>query len=168
MTYSCGIDIGKSGFIVIHSENGFNKFPIPLVGKVLDIKEFASILLTYPDIKHCVIEDLHAIYGSSAGSTFSFGYVCGITEALLTSLNIPFTKVNPKTWQKEMWEGIPIQYKPSSTGKTKVVDTKATSLIAAKRLFPTESFLKTQRSKVPDNNLVDAMLLCEYCRRKFI
>ena len=165
MIYSCGIDIGKSGFIVIHSDGEFNKFPIPLIGKEIDINEFKKILLMHK-INHCVIEDLHAIYGSSAGSTFSFGYVCGITEALLTSLNIPFTKVSPKTWQKEMWEGIPIQYKPSTTGKTKVVDTKATSLIAAKRLFPNESFLKTQRSKVPDNNLVDAILLCEYCRRK--
>lgn len=168
MNYSyLGIDIGKTGFMSLLTDDFCVNYPIPTISNIVDIKEFDILLKTYPNIKHCVIEDLHAVFGSSAKSTFNFGFVCGVVESLLVSNEIPYTKVNPKTWQKEMWEGVPIQYKSSTTGKTKVIDTKATSLIAAKRIFPTNSFLKSGRSKKPDHNLVDAMLLAEYCKRNF-
>jgi len=163
-----GIDIGKTGFISIQDVNTklHINYEIPVIADQIDILEFNKIL-TLHEVDYCVIEDLHAVFGSSAKSTFSFGFVCGVVEALLSANKIPYTKVNPKIWQKEIWEGIPIQYKSSSTGRTKVVDTKATSLIAAKRIFLYHSFLKTERSKKPDHNLVDAMLLSEYCKRKF-
>lgn len=116
---------------------------------------------------HCVIEDVHAKFGSSAKATFSFGYVCGATEAMLIAHDIPYTKVNPKKWQKEMWEGIPVQKKPSSSGKTMVNDTKLMSLMAAKRLFPEVDLRASNRSKIPHDGKVDSLLLAEYCRRKF-
>ena len=80
---------------------------------------------------------------------------------------IPYTKVQPKKWQKQAWEGIPLIKKPSSTGKTQVTDTKAMSLIAAKRLFPKEDLRATERSKIPHDGKVDSLLMANHCLRNF-
>ena len=165
-----GIDPGKNGFICIHVsglddfDDKFTYYPIPLINKEVDLKELCSCLVM--DGKkidvHCVIEDVHAIYGSSAKATFTFGWIVGVLEALLVAHEIPYTKVTPKVWQKEMWEGIPIQKKAN-----KRTDTKAMSLLAAKRLFPNEDMRASERCKVPHDGKVDALLLAEYCKRKF-
>ena len=171
---SIGIDPGKSGFMtVIGSDKWIVYYAMPLIKKQLDVAELASWFSGMPslfaefDSLHCVIEDVHAMFGSSAKSTFSFGYVCGVIEALLVSNKIPYTKVNPKTWQKEMWQGIPMVKKPSKSGKTMTTDTKAMSLMAAKRLFPNEDLRATERSTTPHDGKVDSLLIAEYCRRKF-
>ena len=64
--------------------------------------------------------------------------------------------VVPQTWQKVCWEGVPKQD-----------NTKATSLLAARRLFPAEKFLATQKSSVPHDGLVDAALLAKYMEIKY-
>lgn len=169
-----GIDPGKTGFICEwnDSRGTFEFFPIPKIGTEVDVKEidnlFKERIARFGDYDiHCVIEDVHAVFGSSAKGTFEFGKIVGVLEALLYSNNIPFTKVQPKKWQKDMWEGIPIQKKPSSTGKTMTTDTKKMSYMAAKRLFPEVDLRKSTRAKNPDHNKVDALLITEYCRRKF-
>jgi hypothetical protein len=163
-----GIDPGKNGFICILDTNiapngEFLYYAVPLIGKDVDIKELNSILKRdYDKDVHCVIEDVHAIFGSAAKATFNFGWIVGVLEAILVAHRIPYTKVKPKEWQKEMWQGIPLQKKPN--GRT---DTKAMSLLAAKRLFPNEDLTATERSVKPHDGKVDALLLSEYCRRKF-
>jgi len=169
-----GIDPGKNSYITTIAPNGEIVFdPIPMIGKEIDVKALDYIFQT---LENCyqdpiaVIEDVHAIFGSSANATFDFGYTTGLLEALLVAHKIPFTKVQPKTWQKEMWEGVPIQRKASSTGKTQVNDTKAISEMAAKRLFPNEDLRPndaTTRCKKSDHNKVDSLLIAEFCRRKF-
>jgi len=163
-----GVDPGKSGFICIynHEKDDYSFKPIPLIGKELDIHSLFNIFYDYNDgLTHCVIENVHAVFGSSAGSTFDFGFTCGVLEAILVSCEIPYTKVPPKKWQKEMWQGITLMTKPSKTGKTQQTDTKSMSLLAAKRLFPNLNLKKSERSKLPDHNLVDALLICEYGKR---
>jgi hypothetical protein len=165
-----GIDPGKNGFICKYVSNidyeSFKYDQIPLINKEVDLHTLNDILdidhIAAKNNVHCVIEDVHAIFGSAAKATFNFGYVVGVLEALLVSHNIPYTKVKPKEWQKEMWQGIPLQKKPN--GRT---DTKAMSLLAAKRLFPNEDLTATERSVKPHDGKVDALLLAEYCRRKF-
>ena len=168
---SIGIDPGKTGFItIIHGNDSPMYIAIPLVAKQLDLSSLAVIfydLHKTNNIIHCVLEDVHAMFGSSAKSTFTFGYVCGVIEALLVANRIPYTKVAPKKWQKQMWEGIPLIKKPSTSGKTHVTDTKAMSLLAAKRLFPNEDLRATIRSKNPHDGKIDSLLLAEYCRRNF-
>jgi len=172
-----GIDIGKEGYFVIHNSenNSYETICMPKIGKIIDTKEVDSIIKTMLagidifeglDI-YAVCEDLHAVFGSSAKATFEFGYAAGLIEMVLVSNNIPFTKVAPKKWQAEMWQGVPIMKKPSSTGKTLVNDTKGMSLVAAKRLFPGFNLCRTTRCKVADNNLVDALLMCLYAQRNF-
>jgi len=164
-----GIDPGKSGFITIISGEEYFFSPIPLIGKYLDVHELNEILAQISKLPnlHCVMEDVHAKFGSSAKATFSFGFICGVTEALIMSNKIPLTKIQPKEWQKEIWKGIPIQKKASSTGKTMVNDTKLMSLMAAKRLFPDVDLKANNRCKIPHDGKVDSLLIAEFCRRKY-
>jgi hypothetical protein len=164
-----GIDPGKTGFICKMSEDGIEFSQVPKIGtKVVDLLELSRLIESFQGLNcHCVIEDVHAIYGSSAGATFEFGRVVGNLESFLVAYRIPHTRVAPKKWQKEMWQGVPVQKKKSKSGKTMTVDTKKMSEIAAKRLFPDVDLRKSTRAKNPDDNKVDSLLMAEYCRRKF-
>lgn len=166
-----GVDPGKRGCLVLITENRqVKKFPFTEIGKEFSVsaflKDLESIMSEYT-VLHAVIEDVHAIFGSSAKSTFSFGYICGQIEAVLICNKIPFTKVSPKIWQKEMFRGIPEVKKPSSSGKTYITDTKTMSISASGKLFPNVSLLRTINCKKPDDNVSDALLMAEYCRRKY-
>lgn len=171
-----GVDPGKNGFIAVWREGkGYDFLPIPLIGKEVDYHTLASGFSTVVfddefEDKYCVIEEVHSIHQVSAGSTFSFGYVAGAMEMLLICSGVPYTKVAPKKWQKQMWEGVTVQQKPSSTGKTMVNDTKSTSLMAATRIFPSIDLRgnpESKRSIKPHDGKVDALLICEYCKRNF-
>lgn len=167
-----GIDIGSDGAFTTMVDGKIDHFD--RLGDSVD--GLMDLILqdtgTIEDI-HVVIEDLHSVHGSSAKSNFGFGYNNGLIVGMLEALSIPYTKVAPKKWQKEMWEGVrPVEIntgKLNKKGEPKYkIDTKATSLIAAKRLFPGQTFLASERSKKPHNGIVDSVLLAEYCRRHFI
>ena len=166
-----GIDPGKGSYLCLWDEGkkSFEFHQFPVIGKETDLKGIDEIFgkISVGSDVHAVIENVHSVFGSSSHATFEFGWINGVLESLLVSYDIPYTKVNPKAWQKEMWEGVAIQQKKSSTGKTMVNDTKAISEMAAKRLFPNIDLRATERSKKADHNKVDALLICEYCKRKF-
>jgi len=170
-----GIDPGaKEGIGYIDTETGkTGRSKTPTIGDEVDIQTFCKFIkrLTKGD-HHVIVEDVHSIFGASAKSNFSFGKNVGGIEWCLVSLECKYTKVTPKNWQKEMWEGVTIVQintgKKTPKGNVKYKnDTKATSLLAAKRLFPQEDFLATPRSSVPHDGIVDALLLAEYGKRKF-
>ena len=48
----------------------------------------------------------------------------------------------------------------------KETDTKATSINAAQRLFPSVDFRRNEQCRKIDDNKVDALLMAEYGRRK--
>lgn len=163
-----GIDPGSKGFITLMSDEGVEFFSIEdndfyKLGDILhDIKE------RYSDVI-CVMEEVHAIFGSSAKGTFNFGEVNGLLKGLLIANKIPYHLIQPKIWQKEIWDNkdMVYLYKISKDGKKKkVVNTKPTSFNAAKRLFPNVDFRKTTRCKKDDDNKIDSLLICEYGRRK--
>ena len=171
-----GIDPGKTGFIAIQnlSTNNHYFYEIPKIGNEIDLVALNKVFEeeVYPFVVpqgkavkiHAVIEDVHSIFGSSSKSNFSFGRTVGILHALLVANNIPYTAVKPKEWQKEMWQGVPVQKKAGG----KKNDTKATSELAARRLFPEIDFRRNERCRVSDDNKIDALLLCEYCKRNFL
>ncbi len=167
------IDPGKNGGISIIRDDGtLFTATIPSIKKEVDLNSLYKILLVNKDVKHCVLEDVHSVFGASSKANFQFGWINGILEGMVISLGIPYTKINPKMWQKEMWQGIrPLEIntgKKMKDGSPKMkVDTKATSLLAAKRLFPQFNFTATERSKKDHDGLIDASLMAEYCRRKF-
>ena len=165
-----GIDPGANGFITIIMDHNISSYPVPKIKTKVDYSALSGIFSIVKDMGneiHCVLEDVHAIFGTSAKSTFNFGHIQGFIEGCLTSEVIPYTKVQPKKWQKTMWEGIPLIQKPITSGKTMVTDTKAMSLMAAKRLFPGYDLTATERSVKPHDGKIDSLLMAEYCKRKF-
>ena len=54
---------------------------------------------------------------------------------------------------------VPYIKRDKTKGERFKTDTKATSLNAARRIFPGETFLATPRSKKPHDGLVDAALI---------
>ena len=168
--YSIGIDIGKNGAIVIQDLNSgdITKHIMPLISNEIDVKSLYDIFYKYKDKKcMCAMEDLHAIFGSSAKSTFTFGFVAGATEAIILSLGIPYIKVQAKIWQKEAFRGIKEIRKPSTINKKGVevkgrLDTKAMALLASKRLYPKFDSTPSERSKKAHDGIVDALLISDY------
>lgn len=177
-----GIDPGKEGALVsLNTETNevlIKKIPLIKGSREIDDHELNLIISNIREFKHhVVIEDLKAIYGVASNATFALGDVCGLIRGMLVANNIRFTKVDPRTWQKEMFQGIKEIRKPNTTrlnrfGKPTIVkgriETKAMSILAAKRLFPNVS-LKTSNVKnaVDKDGISDALLMAEYSRRKF-
>lgn len=160
-----GIDVGKGGAISIVSNSGSVKsFVTPtLPSGDIDVLSLYTIISNVHHVKMIVVEKVHAIFGSSAGSTFEFGRSAGIAEGIVCVSRCPYTMVPPKTWQKEMWRGVEKIKKPGKNS----IDTKATSLVAVKRLFPIAALhdkSKPKSTKVHDG-IVDSILLAEYGRR---
>lgn len=174
-----GIDPGKTGHIVVLNLTGgiIEHIPFPLVGKEYDKQLMAQFFKGYADLHHkednfkvhAVLEDVHTTQMGGKSSNFDFGRAKGLLEMALMSLEIPHTMVQPKAWQKWMWQGAKTQYKQGA--KKKTVDTKATSLLAAKMLKPDQEWRVIGKTGKPttkiDDGLVDAYLMAEYCRRKF-
>ena len=157
-----GMDPGKAGAIVVMKGDEITKHLFPVIGKEYDLQGMLDIFMGFdPDNSHVVIEDVKALQGNMKAGNWSLSRGKTILEMGCACFDIPFTLVHSKTWQKEMWQGIPMMKK---SGKT---DTKAMSLLAAKRLFPKFDLTKSDRASVPHDGIVDALLLAEYCRRKY-
>lgn len=179
-----GCDPGKYGAVAAIYEDGKIKWwTVPIIGKVIDINAFKNIFLQLieftPEGEYkydimCAIEDVHAIQQSGASSAFSFGFSAGSLEGIVSALDIPYMKVQPKKWQGISWEGVPVMYKPGKKVKNKFdqevikqdVDTKNMSLLAAKRLFPNTKFLATPKCTTDHDGIVDALLIAYYCKIK--
>lgn len=166
-----GIDVGSKGFITLNNGSEYQFYSIADndIYQLSDV--FKEIKEEYPNVV-CVMEEIHAIFGSSAKATFAFGEINGILKGLLMANKIPYHLVPPKTWQKEMWDNkdLVITYKTiNKRGKdvsVKDVNTKQTSINAAKRIFPTIDLRRTEKCKNIDDNKVDSLLISEYGRRK--
>lgn len=166
-----GIDVGSKGFISMQKNGKWEHFSI----EDNDLYQLSEIMrqarLCNENIA-CVIEDVHSIFGSSAKSTFAFGFNKGYLVGLLAANQIPYTLIQPKEWQREMWQNadMVVTYKEVTIKGKKVnkkeINTKQTSINACKRLFPMLDLRKSERAKKIDDNKVDSILLCEYGRRK--
>ena len=172
-----GIDPGKNGAIVtLEGPHIVFKGVTPLIGNELDMHGLSELIRSQTgEDCHVFVEKVHAIHGSSAGATFTFGGVYYAVQAILCTLHQPFTLVQPKEWQKVMYQGIPeirkapiVIKKGKRSGQTIKgrVDTKAMSLLAAKRLYPSEDLRKNERSRIEHDGIVDALLIAAYGQRK--
>lgn len=166
-----GIDPGKKGAIVrigrkVHSW----AMPLTPDGDI-DIKELCSIFDTFTSRDKIAVELIHSIYGTGKGSMFTMGRGLGNIEAALVCSGLSFTFVRPPDWQSRMWidkDEVWIKQK----GKKDKRDTKATSLNAARRLYPKMDFRYAdnetpgrgkQRTSIHDG-LVDALLIANYSK----
>lgn len=169
-----GIDVGEKGYIAVQNGDGEKEFYAISDHDTYDLADILRGLVARYSCAYitAVIEDVHAIFGSSAKGTFNFGYNKGMLIGLLCASGIRYTLVAPKDWQTEMWTNADKEYEYKEVTKKgekvvqKRVDTKKTSINAAKRLFPDVDFRRTEKCKKIDDNKVDAMLMSEYARRK--
>lgn len=115
---------------------------------------------------HILYEDVHSLFKSSSSGNFSFGCrkgeVRGIAYACKTFIKmsnknakVEVIPVYSTTWQKEV---VHFADKVMDGGK---VDTKATSINAARRWFPDYKFTKGRGSVIQDG-MTDAALIALY------
>lgn len=170
-----GIDVGKQGALVgIDTESNTvitHKMPLNSADEI-SLPQLSILLSGWVEIYGAEnmivgVEDVHSIFGASAKSNFQFGRSLGVIEGYLGALNVPFVKVAPKTWQKLAHLGIPIQRKPptleqKAKQKEGSTDTKAMSLVACERLFPTLDLRGSSRAKKPHDGIVDGCLIAYY------
>ncbi len=154
----CGIDVGLNGGLAFLNKHGRNDgcvpcSPMPVNGNEVSCREVRDLFLAF-GVTSVFIEHSQAIPKAAAGSVFKFGAGFGMIIGVVAALDLPYTLVKPKAWQKVMHQGID----PS-------LDPKRRSLLAAERLFPTQTFLKSERSSKPHDGMIDAALIAEYGRR---
>lgn len=156
------IDPGANGGIAVFDDGELTSLhTIPRVKDKIDYNALAFTIINLITEEFCnttvVLEEVHSVFGSSAKSNFSFGHINGVILGLIVSTGRPYVLVQPKEWQKVVWTNQDKVYKPGKAKKT--TDTKATSLLAAKRLFPKTDFRATSRSTTSHDGLIDAALI---------
>lgn len=167
------VDPGKKGAIVFIDEHGdLEIHTMPTIAnkeKEYDLQELRAVLMKYSSrIVHLVIEDVHSIFGASAAGNFDFGMGVGMIRMGAAMAQIPFTLVQPKVWQKKMFEGVSVIKKPGKREEGRgSLDTKAMALVAVQRLYPKLDLRKSSRSENPHDGLIDALLMANYCKKTF-
>lgn len=166
MNISIGIDPGiDTGGLSMIPENGEVKVimtPRISVKGDIDLRAISSFFLDAADkiqekgggTLAIAVEDVHSIHNSSAASNFTFGGRRREPNALFAMMvemmerygshpdvRFMFEEVQPKTWQKELHTTADRVYTAAK------LDTKATSIRCAMRLFPLVSFVKPWSGK---------------------
>lgn len=191
MNISIGIDPGiETGGLAMIPESGEIRVIMTprMSGKGdIDLRAISGFLLDAADMIQeagggtlaIAVEDVHSIHNSSAASNFTFGGRRREPNALFAMMvemmerygshpdvRFMFEEIQPKVWQKEVLTTADKVYTAAK------VDTKATSIRCATRLFPLVSFMKpwtgkgVKPTKIQDG-MCDAILIAEYIRRKF-
>lgn len=170
-----GIDPGlEGGYVALTSSSIIvSKLPNPRqsekgpadLGKIVGWID--SLVLDMYERVVMFLEDVHPLPGVSAKSTWTFSENKGQIEAIMyfTAMkygNVANQMINPKTWQKIVWQ---FHDRVEKAGK---LDTKKTSLNCASRLWPTADLRKSDKSKVWHDGLVDAALIAEAGRRIYL
>ena len=167
-----GIDPGLNGGIAVLKNGRLHKlFTMPtfsvkkgriskktkkeLEKNFVDGRVLYNTLKDYPGADYFV-EDVHSLFNARAEANFSLGHGIGVLSGILRALGYTFYLVQPKEWQKGNWE------KTDIVKGEKKTDTKKTSLNAAQRIFPGQTFLKSSRSRVPHDGLFDSALIGNY------
>ena len=159
-----GIDLGQAGGICINKFDGLEIKVMPLTKDgVLDINAVKNSLVTLKlrgeaENIHIVFEDITPLHMASAKANWSLASQSGAIEAVCICLNLAYTKVAAKTWQKEMFKLLP----PLRTEKGSS-DTKGLALIAVKILYPSVNLKTNTRSNAKEHDgMADSILLSEW------
>ena len=173
MTEYIGIDPGLIGSFGFIENNRIYATPIPTFWVVkngkrrkhYDIKAIRNFLQAHKDAIVTLEEQFPlpferklkdgAVVKQGAVSSFSTGCGYCLFVGMLCGLDIDTFIVHPKTWQKEFFKRDP--------AKT----TKEQALKALQELYPYVNLYRTERSTKPDHNLVDALLIAEWGKRKY-
>lgn len=119
-----------------------NTYLEPAMASILENAKSLKIQLVF-------LENVHSMPQQGVSSTFKLGQGFGTWLGILAALRIPYERVEPAKWKREM--GI-------ASGSD-----KGASIIRASQLFPAASL-----SRKKDDGRADALLLAEWGRRKLL
>lgn len=148
-----GIDPGsRSGAYAAFNDKG-ERWTVPWDndGFVLSMRAITTLRDRDGEALMAVVEKVGPVRGQGLSSTWAFAENYGYIQGVLHALKIPFQLVPPRVWKKEF----------------SLNSDKAKSIEVCHRLFPDVSLKRTERSRVDDSNLAEALLMAEYARRKF-
>ena len=142
-----GVDPGKKGGVAVIDGDGAEVY-------AWDDQTFVNVMAATMNKGKCVaaVEKVGAMPGQGVTSMFSFGQSFGFILGVLTAFGIGYQLVPPTLWKREF--GL-------------LHTEKQASVDVAKRLFPGVSLLPTERCRKESDGMSDALLICEYARRKF-
>ena len=141
-----GVDPGKKGGVAVIDGDGAEVY-------AWDDQTFVNVMAATMNKGKCVaaVEKVGAMPGQGVTSMFSFGQSFGFILGVLTAFGIGYQLVPPTLWKREF--GL-------------LHTEKQASVDVAKRLFPGVSLLPTERCRKESDGMSDALLICEYARRK--
>lgn len=168
--YYCGIDPGtSSGALVVAHERGSVAFrtALPLSDKEVCFDTLCEVLQKIKKIFNpgFIVEKVSYIRGErvAKAANFSFAKAVATIDNCFKCLGYDVLHVEPKKWQDKMFQGVDKVYAKTPKGRTKH-DTKATALAVIRKFYGGADMTKTDQSKLPDHNIVDAFLLCMYLK----
>ncbi|MEW6481719.1 MAG: hypothetical protein AB1397_01755 [bacterium] len=155
-----GIDPGITGAIAIN-DGKIKIYSMPTIAilktknkRDYDISKIVKIIEKYKwNEVFVIVEEGGVMPKEGRVSSYKTGRGLGIIEGIVSALQLPFVKVKPCTWKREMLK--------DCAGD----NPKGKAILQAERLFPEVSLYRTERCKKPDHNFADALLLMEYGRR---
>ena len=169
MKHYIGIDPGSHGYIVVLDENGEYVSSCAIEDSTeQEVSNFLHMAAPFSFPVACAMEDVHSMPGQGVATTFAFGRNVGFLQGILVALQIPYTLVTPRKWQKEMWiaKDMVFTVRKDKHGEDKrQVAPKPTSINAATRLFPTTDLRKSDRARNPHDGKCDALLIALYAKR---
>ena len=168
-----GIDPGvKGGIVVLQEGKILERNPMPIIsirltsraksGKFktkneVDGMKVYKIMKKYPNAL-VMIEDVKTIEQASKSNNFTLGEAVGVPKGIALGLFGRYYRAYSKTWQKEVLRKRDIVYE--DIGETRI-DKKATSLKAALRYFPDETFI-LEGKRVPHDGIYEGALMAVY------
>jgi len=147
--YHLGIDPGQKGGLALICGHSRILTYQTMPDNFLDLKFFMEYANDRGHV-HAWVEKAQVFPKQGLVSAFNYGKHFGELCAALTMLEIPYTLVSPVTWTKKMHLGVGVK------------DPKQKTLAIARRLYPKEKFLATDRSKVPHSGIVDSVVIARY------
>jgi len=152
-----GIDPGSAGAIVAITSEGGKIYSLRFINTTeKEVWDFINGISFDYDC-FALLERVGAMPGQGVVSMFTFGVSVGFIRGLLIASAIPFELMGPRTWQKGI--GVTPRFIPKK-GETGVeeskTDFKRRMKGIAERLFPTMKIT---------NDLADALLIAEFCKR---
>jgi hypothetical protein len=162
MTTYLGCDPGlNGGFGIIDGSHVYGA-PIPTFwitmksGKRRQKYDWNAILEFLQVRKDAIvtIEKQYPMPMQGVTSQFTIGIGYGAIRGLLCGLGIVTKTVQAKTWQKEFFK------------RDKEKTTKEQAIEALKEIYPHVDLFASERSTVPHDGIVDAVLISEYGKRR--
>jgi hypothetical protein len=113
----------------------------------INLVEVGQLMVNHrPDV--VVLERQAPRPGEGVSSAWTSGYNFGLLFATASAIVNNIALVAPRTWATKLHDS-----------ESPFEDPKARSLEVAKKLFPLEDFLATERSSKPHEGIIDALLI---------